>query len=52
MTADSLLQIFAVTGIVINTGILTRIYFKLGAYDEKHKSHNRRLDQLEEKVYV
>lgn len=46
---DVLLQILTICGVVANTGILTSIYFKLGRYDEKHDSHERRIDILEKR---
>lgn len=45
------LEILTLFGTILNTGILTRIYFKLGKYDEKHESHERRLEQIEERIY-
>jgi hypothetical protein len=35
--------------LLLNTGILTGIYYKLGSHDAKHISHEKRLDNLERK---
>lgn len=44
---EAFIQVFVLAGVVLNTGILTKIYFKLGGYDAKHDSHEKRLDNLE-----
>lgn len=41
------LELLTLLGILFNTGILTAIYYKMGAFEEKHKSHENRLTLLE-----
>ena len=49
----TLVEMLTLVGTLLNTGILTSIYYKLGKHDEKHKNHENRLTALEEgKIYV
>jgi len=48
---DIVMMIMGAFG-ALNTALLASIHMKLGSFSEKHKSHEKRLNNLEDKRYV
>lgn len=48
----TVLEILTLVGTLLNTGILTGIWYKLGRGEEKHDSHERRFEIIERKIGI
>lgn len=48
----TIIELLTLSGTVLNTGILTGIWYKLGQGAAKHDSHERRLEVIEKRMGI